>query len=209
MLYTNMLNKITQNLTLIKDPMKKKQYLLEQKRDFNSEGNTGEEADRVRQWFEDSIQIAENEPSLIQETQKSTQTQKPKKDKKQSYEWLGNPDYELPQLFQCLSDKGLITEDVTPKQISDVFTSKEIDSITPIKWASGNASELLYFIYKLMDKGIIYDTQRMDYVKLRSCFVKANGSRFPDGFKDLKGKLKMNLSEQKQTTIDNIVNEFI
>lgn len=210
--YNNKLHYILEKLNTISHPKDKKKYLLEQKRDFNTEGNTGTDADIVRQWFQDSIEDVEFDLELLQDTprpnQNSAQIKKPKTNKKQSYQWLGNPESELPQLFQCLSEKELITEDVTPKQISDVFTSKEIDSIAPIKWASGNASELLYFIYELMDKGIIIKSQRMDYVKLRSCFVKANGSRFPDGFKDLKGKLKVNLSEQKQTTIDNIVNEF-
>lgn len=73
---------------------------------------------------------------------------KPQKNQKQmtSYEWLSDPDKELPQLYSLMINKyKLIAPETTDEQFKAVFTGQPIDCINPIRWIESNRL-LAYFL---------------------------------------------------------------
>lgn len=132
-----------------------------------------------------------------------------KQQKKTSYVWHSNPDKELQELYSLMMDKyKLIASETTPEQFKAVFTGQPIESINPIKWHQDNASELLYFIYKLeQTNNIAHNPKRADYQKLKACFVKPDGSQFNEALKTLKQQIKL-IAPDKQKAIDELVNNF-
>lgn len=123
-----------------------------------------------------------------------------------SYKWLG-VDTELPELFLKMKDV-LISNDTTPKDFRMIFSEVEIAKIKPIKWHDSNASELLYFILQLSEKGLIKQGKQTNYKALTGCFVKNDGNPFQEKFKSLKQNLDINLSQKKKDIIDDIIAPF-
>ena len=161
-------------------------------------------------WFYKMYQVYLNKRL---NTLRNTQKQEPYKDKQQqktSYVWQSNPDKELPELYKLMIDKyKLIAPETTLEQFKAVFTGQAIESINPIKWHQENASELLYFIDRLQQtNNIVHNPKKADYQKMTSCFVKPDGSQFNEALKSLKTKIDINLSQDKQTAIDELVSNF-
>jgi hypothetical protein len=128
-----------------------------------------------------------------------------------SYVWQSNPDKELPELHRLMIDKyKLIASETTYEQFKAVFTGQIIDdSFEPIKWHQDNASELLYFIYRLeQTNNIVHNPLKADYKKLAACFVKPDGEKFDVAWKSLKTNIEINLIDSKQRAIDELVKIF-
>lgn len=56
-------------------------------------------------------------------------------------------------------------------------------------WISGNASHLLYFVMQLMEGGFVTEENPMNYKRLQACFIKSNGERFTENFKQMKNDI--------------------
>lgn len=134
----------------------------------------------------------------------------PKEPIKTSYVWYSEPDRELPELHKLMIDKyKLIAPETTLEQFKAAFTGQSLASFEPIKWHQDNASELLYFILRLeQTNNIKHNPKRADYKRMTSCFVKPNGDQFKAVWKSLKTNLSINLSEDKQTAIDELLDNF-
>lgn len=131
----------------------------------------------------------------------------PKQQKKTSYMWKANPDKELPELYSLMIDKyKLIASESTYDQFKAVFTGQPIDdSFEPIRWHQNNASELLYFNEAIKKK---VDNVWNIYQRMAACFVKPDGKPFKAVWKSLKTNIDINLSPDKQKTIDELVSDF-
>ena len=126
---------------------------------------------------------------------------------KVSYKWLGQPD-EQEQLFTDLQSYFSIK--ATFKQFKPIFLGVPLEEVEPIRWHEDNASELLFFIMDMMEKGLINDEiKRMDYKKLQGCFIKPDGNIFNSSFKNLKKNLDVNLSDAKKQAISKILEKYL
>lgn len=128
-----------------------------------------------------------------------------------SYKWHTNPDKELPELYSLMINKyNLIAPETTYEQFKAVFTGQSIDdSFEPIRWHDENASELLFFINRLVQSSnIAGNPKRADYNKLTACFIKPDGKPFKAVWKSLKTNININLSPDKQRAIDELVSNF-
>jgi len=138
--------------------------------------------------------------------------EKPKrKETKISYNWLINPDTELKELFELMTNKyKLIASDTSYEAFEAIFSACPIDEhFNPIKWHDNNASELLYFIHNLKDGHKISGIKnRIDYKKMTSCFVQPDGKQFNANWKQLKFNIEINLSERKREAIDELLKNF-
>lgn len=163
-------------------------------------------ADGLNDWDKWLQKYLSNE---IDYQQKKPTRKPPKQQKKTSYVWQSNPNKELPELYSLMINKyKLIAPETTPEQFKAVFTGQAIETINPIKWHQDNASELLYFIAKLeQTNNIEHNPKRADYQKLKSCFVKPDGSQFNEALKTLKQQIEF-ISPEKQKAIDELVNNF-
>jgi hypothetical protein len=152
-------------------------------------------------------EYSENNRSEFLDPQKNVITKNLQK--KTSYEWQNEPDKELPELYSLMIDKyKLIAPETTEQQFTAVFTGQPIESINPIKWHQDNASELLYFIYKLeQSNNIVYNPKRADYQKMTACFVKPDGSPFTANWRQLKTQIKFR-AEDRCKAIDELVSNF-
>lgn len=138
--------------------------------------------------------------------------QKPKRDEtKISYDWQNNPDKELKELFELMTNKyKLIALETAYDDFEAVFSACPIDeNFKPIKWHDDNASELLYFILRLKEsKQLSGNQNRIDYKRLTACFIQADGKQFKANWKQLKFNIEINLSESKKKTIDKLLRNF-
>jgi hypothetical protein len=130
------------------------------------------------------------------------------KGKKFSYQWNGKPD-ELNDFFNRLKG-GLISNDNELDDFIKVFSKVEINSnLKPIKWNNDVASEVLFFIKILMEKGLIEKSNRMDYRQLKLLFVKPDGNQFDENLKQLNQNLDINLSANKQDELNSLLDSFL
>lgn len=66
-----------------------------------------------------------------------------------SYQWNGDPDIELPELYTAMRDTyNLIDQSTTPEQFKAVFTGQQIGGIESIKWIQSNRL-LAYFLHSV------------------------------------------------------------
>lgn len=113
---------------------------------------------------------------------------------------------DISDLYSKLNERYISAE---KDDFYKIFTQNPTSSFTPARWKSDNASELLYLITQLMDGGLIQEEKRMDYQRLKKCFVKANGDVFDADWKSLKQNLDINLSMDKKKPIDLIIESFL
>jgi hypothetical protein len=154
-----------------------------------------------------------NDTSSIQSTEINSKPEnKPKKPKiLTSFSWISKPQEELPEFFKLmLYEYKLLSPDTTFEQFKAVFTQQPIDdTFKPVKWHDGNASELLYFIYRLEESNNVQHFKRKtDYNKMTNCFVKSDGNPFKAYWKQLKQNIDCNLSDEKKRQIDDLINHF-
>ena len=137
-------------------------------------------------------------------------TKPPQQQKKTSYVWQNNPDKELPELYTLMIDNyKLIASGTTLEQFKAIFTGQPIESVNPIKWHQGNASELLYFIDTLgQSNNIVCNPKKADYQRMTACFVKPDGNQFKANWKQIKQNISINLSSDKQKAIDELIKAF-
>jgi hypothetical protein len=135
----------------------------------------------------------------------------PKPKDKISYVWNVHPDKELPELYsKMLKEYQLIASETTYVQFNAIFTGQPIGkSFEPVRWHNNNASELLYFVIKLEESSnIVCKPKQTDYKKLTSCFVQPNGNKFDANWRQLKTNIRINLSQDRQKTIDDLLFSF-
>lgn len=147
----------------------------------------------------------------IDHQQKRPARKPPKPQKKTSYVWQNNPDKELPELYNSMVNEfKLIASETSYEQFKAAFSGQPIDeSFEPIRWHQNNSSELLYFIDRLeQSNNIEHNPKRADYMKLKACFVKPDGSQFDVVWKSLKTNIEINLSPDKQKVIDGLIKDF-
>jgi hypothetical protein len=128
---------------------------------------------------------------------------------KYTYHWLGKPD-ELKEFYQEI--RGIfIANDTSEDDCKAIFEAKILDNLKkPVRWHDENASELIYFITKLGNSGLIEPSKRADYIRMTACFAKSDGTPFnKSSFPSLKQKMDVNLSKHKQKAIDKIVEKFL
>lgn len=131
----------------------------------------------------------------------------------ESYKWQGKkPVNDLSELYQLLNKH--LSKETSLEQFKTIFSGIDVSKITPIKWHDDNASEVLYFIYRLAANNCIderknkNDEPRLNYVKLKACIIQSNGKKFTANFKELKQKIDIFLSKEKRDEIDKIVKQF-
>ncbi len=156
-----------------------------------------------------NIEYAETQIDSAKETiEEDTPPNKlPNKKLLLSYKWLGKKE-ELNQLHEKMID-GLISSDTPIVDFKNIFSEKEISKLRPVKWHDGNASELLYFILELSEKGLIHKKNQTDYKQLAGCFIKNDCSVFKENFRQLKQDLDLKLSSEKKDRIDTLLREFV
>lgn len=164
-------------------------------------------ADGLNDWDRWLQKYLSNE---IDHQQKRPARKPPKQQKKTSYVWQSNPDNELPELYSLMIDKyKLIAPETTLEQFTAIFTGRPIDEIEPIRWHQENASELVYFIVRLeQTDNIVHNPKKTDYQKMTACFVKPDGNHFKANWKQIKQNISINLSSDKQKSIDDLVSNF-
>ncbi len=124
---------------------------------------------------------------------------------KLSYKWLDN---DLDKFYESLKGKYII--DTELEDFKAAFEEKTIGSFKPIKWHDTNATELVYFIKNLISSGLVLaQTTRMNYQRLKGCFVKSDGSQFTESLKDLNQQAEMALDQQKQEAIKSLLSDFL
>jgi hypothetical protein len=109
-----------------------------------------------------------------------------------------------------VNELKLIASETSYEQFKAAFSGQPIDeSFEPIRWHQNNSSELLYFIDRLeQSNNIEHNPKRADYMKLKACFVKPDGSQFDVVWKSLKTNIEINLSPDKQKVIDGLIKDF-
>lgn len=128
-----------------------------------------------------------------------------------SYVWNMHPDKELPELYsKMLNEYKLIESETTYEQFNAIFTGQPTGkTFEPVRWHNNNASELLYFVIKLEESSnIVCNPNQTDYKKLTSCFVQPNGNKFEANWRQLKTNIRINLSQDRQKTIDDLLFSF-
>ena len=125
-----------------------------------------------------------------------------------SYQWQGK-DEDLPEFYnKTLNKYKLIASETSLEQFRAVFSSVPTKDISPFRWRKDNASELIYFVSKLVESNNIKGNKRLDYQKMKNCFVKPDGTEFTEVFKALKQNIEINLAEDKRTQIDELIKAF-
>jgi hypothetical protein len=128
-----------------------------------------------------------------------------------SYQWQNTPE-DLKELFDKIKS-NLIAEDTEWKNFKKVFSGTPVNQFEPIKWHDDNATELIFFIQHLenidgtgikanIDKS---GKRRSDFIKLKSCFVKSDGSQFNENLRQLAQNAEFELKEDKQEFIKNLL----
>lgn len=126
-----------------------------------------------------------------------------------SFQWQGTEE-QLKELHNKIIIKkdrfNLIDPDTKKEAFLAIFSGSFIE---PIKWTSGNATELLYFILQLQEFEFLYKPKRQNYRAIKNCFVKQNGDLFNESFKNLIVDIEINLSEKKQSLIKELLENII
>lgn len=92
--------------------------------------------------------------------------------KKKGFNWVSNPNEELPIIFKKLKDKELIHKGETLERFMKIFNNKEISLSDRIQWRS-QKNLLSYFIDKLLEKEKIPFTTNL-WATAKICFTGAN-----------------------------------
>jgi len=118
-----------------------------------------------------------------------------------SYTWIGKPQNKN-QLYKDLKG-GYINKETSYKDFENIFNGIDTEFITKVKWQK-MPTDLLYFLYKMMDEKILTDEiERMNYKRLNACFCKADGSGFDENLKEIFFQIKANLVDKKD--IDKLI----
>jgi hypothetical protein len=162
--------------------------------------NINIEIEATKSRIQNPIESGDKEKGLIKAI-------KPKS-KKYSYQWLGKPD-ELKELFESMKG-NFLSNDNKLDDFVKVFSNVEVNpNFKPIRWNNDVASEVLFFIKILREKGLIEKSNRMDYTQLQLLFVKPDGNRFDGDLKVSYNRLDIDFSPNKQKELSNLLNGFL
>lgn len=81
-----------------------------------------------------------------------------------------------------------------------IFNKEDLETVEPIQ-INFNASEILYFIQKLIHNEYIKSDKRFSYSRLKSCFVKFNGDPFDENLPTLLSNIKKDIENSESKTI--------
>ncbi len=147
-----------------------------------------EQKDVLLTWFESNEYVGKDITNV-------------KKQKKiNSYTWIGKRQ-NMNQLYINMK-KSYIDKETSYKDFDNIFNNIDIVNINKVKWQK-MPTDLLYFIYTMMQKGVLTNTKRMDYRCLKACFCKADGSTFDENFKEILLQIK------KDCVVKNDIDELI
>ncbi|PCJ81104.1 MAG: hypothetical protein COA49_07320 [Bacteroidetes bacterium] len=123
--------------------------------------------------YEDEIVIQEIKKQMpyLEEELSYLQAEYSKLSKKTSYEWIANPDKELPAIYNNLKVNELICPKTTQEQFINAFSKREATTIKPIQWI-GKKNLLAYFIDSLFENNKISSTSRI-WATAIICFTDA------------------------------------
>ncbi len=120
-----------------------------------------------------------------------------------SYTWLGKRE-ELKDLHNSLSS---YLKPCEFERFVSVFSGKLPIDFEQLEWTA-NANELLYFITKMMEYGLIPLEPRLNYTKIDSCFTLAGREPVGDKWRFQKQRLG-EISQSRRDSLDVILNCFI
>jgi hypothetical protein len=177
-IYTDKLNRIEPSEAVAN--IDKHLYKLRQKELIEEIGG-----DNMSDWENWSVKYLSYQ---LDHQQKRPSIKPPKQQKRTTYQWQGNADKELPELYSLMINKHkLIASDTTLEQFTAIFTGQPIKNIRPIKW---NVSKTLnaYFIEQLINKNKLSKAINIDiWVISKYCFSNgANFSQSIDNYKNSK-----------------------
>lgn len=125
-----------------------------------------------------------------------------------TYQWQGKTE-EIVELYNEMKGR-FIDNHTTSQDFANLFSEVYVSDLkNPVKWLSGNASELLFFIKELMSRDIIAgkDTN-MNYKRLIACFVKPTGESFTENFKSINQNVEIALNSNSQLSIRQLTEKF-
>lgn len=122
-----------------------------------------------------------------------------------SYNW-NISDIKLEALYDALCKEHIANTSL--EDFKATFSNQLIGSFKPVRWASENATELIYFITSI-NKLITSGRTKNNWVRLSNCFVRPDGSLFNRGnFKSLYQVIDRDLSPKKRASIDRLLLPF-
>lgn len=167
-------------------------------------------SDKITIWLQQKIALTEKKKENVTQPAKKTPKQKT------SYRWLGTQD-QLSDFCKELIGKFILPDEDTDddsyiitiiNDVKAIFSAKPLNEIKPVRWHEDNATELIYFITEIGEKGIIKAGSRSDYKTMKACFVKPDGTPFDtSSWPSLKQKRHYNLSKAKQEAIDKLARD--
>lgn len=196
---------ILSGLTRYDDLDDQMKYLY-QEYESHIDSDTG--SDEITRWLEQKISLITKK--LEQATEQATEQAKPSKRspiQRTSYRWQGTPG-QLSEFCKQINGSYIAPDEDEDDDVKAIFSAKPLNDIKPVRWHDETASELIYFITKIEEAGIIESGKKADYERMRTCFVKPDGTPFnTSSWPSLKYKMCINLSEAKQQAIDKIVED--
>lgn len=150
-----------------------------------------------------TIRGLQRDVQLLIDRQKENQPKKIRTKTHYTYKWKASPT--LKEHFRKMVTKEFLDKSVPPKVFEDIFfNGVDSEGIKPVVWKSENATELKYFIKKLEESGLIESSKRMDYERLKRCFVKSDNSPFNSNFKNININDDSNLGGDTRKRVDEI-----
>jgi hypothetical protein len=145
--------------------------------------------------------LKEYQNSLEVNGTKATIKTKSKSDAKvlRSYKWQGKKE-DLNELYNEMNGV-FIGKETSIDNFRKVFEQVDTKEIAPVKWCTNNATESLYFIHQMMEGELIKKENRMNYIRLKACFCKSDGSSFDESFKELYQPIKNGLTPERPDII--------
>lgn len=193
-------------LEQIEDDVKK----LEKK--IHSEVQNNIQYPSILSIIHDTKQKAKERIKFFEEpdTKKST-VPKPRNIKsKITYKWLID-ESKLYDFKRLLIKNELISNDIDFQDFKSVFSEKSIAQIkNRIVWKSDNATQLIYLINELLNRGILKKKKKnFDYKLLYQCFEKSNRELFTEKGKSLKNNIDIKISTDFKTVTGSIISELL
>lgn len=129
---------------------------------------------------------------------------------KLTYRWLIDLD-KLYDFKKLLTKHNLINNSIDFQSFKFILNQNPITEIKKrIVWQNDNATQLIYLINELINRGILKQkNNNFDYILLYQCFEKSNGEIFTEKGKSLKNNIDVKVSANFKAIVDNIISELL
>lgn len=129
-----------------------------------------------------------------------------------TYRWKCKKTKSLETLFERMK---LRLSEASFEDFKAVFTAQEINDVKPLK-TNFSATELIYFLDKMMTKKLIETEKNLNIKRLKACFVRVDGSIYKENLSPLRSQLKKDdhvanydvLTLEKRKNIDALLNSL-